>query len=89
MRTYRHKPEVWDKATCERASRYVAKDGLGTKYPWPGYIGCHYGVTRYNGGCWRDDKWWKGEDRPLPKVAEGYVIIHVRTWGYRIVREGG
>lgn len=88
-----HPQEVWDKAKCSKAARHVAKDGLGTPYPWPGYIGSstsippRYGSIRYNGGCVRNGKWYEGETRPLPKIAEGFEIIHVPTWGWRIVRK--
>jgi len=85
---YQNKPEVWDEAKCHFMSRHRAKDGLGTAYPWLGYIGNHFGDIRYNGGCERDGQWWQGETRPLPIVAKGYELIVVPTWGWRIRREG-
>lgn len=82
-----HHPEVrWNLQACRRAAKHVAKDGLGTPYPWPGYIGNHFGSTIYNGGCVYDGHWYQGEHRSLPLVHEDYEIIHVPTWGYRIVR---
>jgi len=83
---YTYPVEIWDKEKCEKAVKYVAKDGLGTKYPWPGYIGQNYGKTRYNGGIRHQGNWYEGDIRPLPQVAEGFEIIHVPTWGYRIVK---
>jgi hypothetical protein len=51
-----HRPpaEQWDAAKCERMARRIAKDGMGTPYPFRGYIGSSatvggYGKTRYNG----------------------------------------
>lgn len=84
---YQHAPEQWDEKKCAKAARRVARDGCGTRYPWPGYIGNHFGVTRYNGGCTRDGERYRGEDRPLPIVAAGYRIVRVPTWGYRIVKD--
>jgi hypothetical protein len=90
---YQHPQEEWDAKTCEKLSKRVAKDGLGTKYPFKGYIyqgeiGHHiFGNTvRYNGGCIRDGQWWQGEEWPLPKLADGYKFVYVTTWGWRIVR---
>jgi hypothetical protein len=84
---YTEKQEDWDEAKCRKMSRRVARDGLGTKYPWPGYIGSHYGRTRYNGGCVRDGQWYEGVEYLLPKVCEGFEIIQVPTWGcWRIVK---
>jgi hypothetical protein len=63
----------------------MAKDSLGTKYPFRGYIGSHYGQIKYNGGCIRKDELYEGEIFPLPIIAEGFKIMRVFTWGYRIV----
>jgi hypothetical protein len=68
----KHPRETWDTKKCARAARHVAKDGLGTPYPWPGYIGQYSTIN--------------GKQFPLPIVAENYKIIHVNTWGYRIIR---
>jgi hypothetical protein len=86
---YQHPRETWDAKQCEKAAKHVAKDGLGTPYPWPGYIG-QYGETIYNGGCTRpreNGEWYDGENFPLPIVKPPYQIIHVSTWGYRIIRD--
>lgn len=90
---YQNKAETWDAKTCEKKAKHVAKDGLGTPYPFKGYIGSStsippkYGAIRYNGGCVREGEWYQGEFFPLPNVAEGFVIQHVPNWGYRIVKE--
>ena len=46
-----------------------------------------FGEIRYNGGCERDGEWWQGENRPLPKIAEGFEIVVVLSWGWRIVKK--
>lgn len=84
---YKHTPETWDAPKCESAAKRVTKDGCGTPYPWPGYIGNNYGTQYYNGGCTRDGAWYEGEHYPLPKVAPGYKIKYVKTWGYRIIKD--
>ena len=90
---YQHPQETWDAKTCEKKAKYLAKDGTGTKYPWRGYIGPDawgmggYGKRRFNGGCVHNDQWYDGDITPLPVVAPGFKIIHVPTWGYRIVKE--
>ncbi len=83
---FQHPQPIWDAKKCEKEAKRTAKDGLGTPYPFKGYIGCHpqWGVVRYNGGCEREGKWYQGENKPLPKVAEGFEIINVSTWGWRI-----
>ncbi len=88
---YTHPQEVWNKARCEKQVKHTAKDGLGTPYPFKGYIGSNaypggYGVTKYNGGCIRNSKLYQGEIKPLPKVADGFEIIHVSSWGYRLIK---
>jgi hypothetical protein len=89
---YKHKPEVWDATKCLKLSRHVATDGMGTPYPFKGYIGSSasrptkYGTETYNGGCICDDKWYRGEFFPFPKLAKGFKIEHVSTWGWRIVK---
>lgn len=89
---YQNKPEVWDEKTCARKAKRRAKDGLGTPYPFKGYIGSttsnQFGEIRYNGGCIRDGEWWQGENKPLPTIHEDYEIVHVPTWGYRIRKKG-
>lgn len=84
---YQHQTPVWDAAKCAKAAKHTAKDGLVTPYPFKGYIGMHYGETRYNGGCTRDGEWYRGEYVPLPKVDPAFEIIRVVTWGYRIRRK--
>jgi hypothetical protein len=88
MAYYLHAAEIWDAAKCHKAARHIARDGLGTPYPFPGYIGdSFYGTTRYNGGCIRNDQLYEGEIRPLPQVPVGYEIVRVRTWGWRIIEK--
>jgi hypothetical protein len=91
---YERSQEVWDAAKCAKAANRTATDSLGTPYPFKGYIESttgypciSYGQHRYNGGCIRNDEWYEGEIIPLPKVSAGFEIIHVPTWGYRIIRK--
>jgi len=89
---YQHKPENWNAATCAKKAKHLAKDGLGTPYPFRGYIGSSasrpsaFGVERYNGGIVINGKWYEGENRPLPILAKGFKIVVVPTWGWRIVK---
>lgn len=88
-----HPQETWNEAKCAKLARRYARDGLGTKYPFPGYLGSSasippkYGEIRYNGGCSHDGKWYQGEFFPLPIIPDTYEIIVVRTWGWRLVRK--
>jgi len=92
---YTYPREQWDAAKCEKAAKRLAKDGLGTPYPWRGYIGSSttpiqyggYGRTTFNGGIVIDGEWYKSADRPLPAVAGGFTIVHIPTWGYRIIKQ--
>jgi hypothetical protein len=86
---YHYAPEVWDAATCSRIANRTARDGFGTKYPFKGYIGSAqtgYGVQCRNGGVVIDGEWYPGYVKPLPVVADGFGIIHVLSWGWRLVR---
>lgn len=91
---YHHAPEKWNADKCRKVSRKTVRDGLGTPYPFKGYIGqtsgmsLAYGTTRYNGGCIRGGKWYIGEVRPLPYLADGFEIVTVPTWGERIIEKG-
>jgi len=93
MKLFQYPQEVWDPATCEKKAKYLAHDGLGTPYPFKGYIGSSasrpsaYGAEIYNGGCIHGNEWYNGENRPLPKVAKGFKIVSVVSWGWRIVKE--
>jgi hypothetical protein len=58
-----------------------------------GEIGGHNGELKvhYNGGCvkgeGKDEQWWQGEEWQLPQLAEGYEIVYVSTWGWRIIKK--
>jgi hypothetical protein len=83
--------EIWDAKKCKKLANYTAKDGMGTKHPRKGYLGSSasippaFGTIRYNGGCIHDGVWYQGENRPLPKIADGYEIIVISSWGWYIV----
>lgn len=93
MKIYFHKQEVWGQAKCEKMARRIDKDGLGTPYPFKGYIGSDTGLyslgvtIRLNGGCVYDGEWYEAEMRPLPQVAEGFEIVNIPRWGWRIIRK--
>jgi hypothetical protein len=90
---YQFPQETWDAATCAKLAKHTAKDGLGTPYPFKGYLGCplscppRFGAIRYNGGCTHDGQWYQGEFRPLPRLPAGYRIVTVPTWGWRLIAE--
>lgn len=90
---YVHPQEVWSVAECRKRVKHYARDGMGTRYSFPGYIGSwqpnggQWGTTRYNGGCVRDGVWYDGEIRNLPLVPAGFKIISYASWGYRIIEE--
>jgi len=89
---YVHPQETWDVATCRKKAKHTATDGLGTPYPFKGYIGhdqysvCgeSYGTKRYNGGCVHNGDWYEGEIRPLPIIPANFEIIYLLDWGYQI-----
>ena len=86
---YMFPQEKWNKRRCAAAAKHVHLDGCGTALHFKGYIGCPtepygYGKTRFNGGCIHNGDWYEGQIRPLPKVAKGYVIVVIPTWGWRI-----
>ncbi len=81
---YVHEPEVWDFKKCQRVSKHIATDELGTPYPWPGYIGVHYKRTCYNGGIVIDDVWYAGDDYPFPEIDDAFIIVYVPTWGFKL-----
>jgi len=62
---FQHPAETWNKQKCEKIANSIAKDGLGTPYPFRGYIGSStstppkYGSVRYNGGCIRNEEWYQ------------------------------
>jgi hypothetical protein len=84
---YVYPQEVWDAKQCEKAAKHRARDGLGTPYPFLGYIGSsQYGIERYNGGTIINDEWYQGVNRPLPKVAKGFELVLRPTWGWQIIK---
>lgn len=88
---YQNPQETWNEKKCKSLVNHLHRDGLGTAYPFRGYF--HFGghnnelVVHYNGGCEREGRWWQGEQWTLPKVADGYEIVHVPTWGWRLVKK--
>lgn len=83
---YRHPQETWDEAKCKKLAKRVATDGMGTKYPFKGYVGdMVFVAVRYNGGCVREGQWYQGEEWPMPILPSGYKIVQLPNWGFRIV----
>lgn len=86
-----HKPiAIWDEKKCARLSNKVVKDGLGTPYPFRGFLGNCFGQFYYNGGCIREGKWYQGELIHHPNIPANYEFFYEYTWGWRIrkVNEG-
>jgi hypothetical protein len=92
MKIYKHKRETWSSEKCRKLANTTQKDGMGTPYPFKGYIPgsggslpARFGRTIYNGGCVRNGEWYNGEEFPMPKLAKGFKIERVPSWGLRIV----
>jgi len=85
---YTYPQETWDAKKCEKAAKHRATDGLGTPYPFLGFIGGErYASQRYNGGTVINDEWYQGVHRPLPIIAEGFELVHKITWGWQIIKK--
>lgn len=89
---YQYKPEVWNEARCKKLAAHRAKDGLGTPYPFLGYLGSSaccpatFGTTKYNGGTVINGEWYEGTCKPFPIIPKTYKIVLVPSWGWRIVK---
>lgn len=90
--TYSHPQETWDEKECAKRARYAPKDHWGNRPP-KGLISNvgssypEYGQTKsYNGGTIINDKWYKSEHRPLPKIHPDYEIVVLSSWG-KIIRK--
>ena len=83
--------EMWEVKKCEKLCKHVHEDGLGTKYPFKGYVGHLIGgmngclKVRYNGGCIRNDEWYQGEEWQLPIIPPRFKIVMRPTWGWQII----
>lgn len=90
---FHHPQETWDEAKCDKLAKRYERDGMGTRYPFPGYIGSYasmppmFGEILYNGGCVHNSEWYQGEFFPLPILPDNYEIVSVLNWGWRIVRK--
>lgn len=85
---YRYPVEIWDEKRCKKEANYTASDGMGTKYPFKGYLGQYgFGSERYNGCAMIDGELYSHVIKPLPVIHEDYVIVYVLSWGYRIRRK--
>ncbi len=82
---YRHPRETWTKARCARFVRHLAKDGVGTPYPFRGAFVRTVGLVRYNGGTVIGETWYAGEVYYLPKVPQGYTWKQIPSWCWRLV----
>ena len=84
---FQNEIQTWDAEYCKKQSKHVEKDGLGTPYGFKG--ACPYvknGIVRYNGGCIRNNEWYRGEEFFLPILAPGYKWQYVTTWCWQIVK---
>lgn len=84
---YKHPQITWTAEECKKISNRIATDGLGTPYHFKGYIGniVRIGQQRYNGGTVRNGKHYVGDDYGIPKVAKGFSIRYMISWGYVLV----
>lgn len=84
---FHHPAEEWDAKRCAKEARHIQTDGLGTPYPFRG--ACPYvkdNPVTYNGGCIREEEWYRGETFELPKLAKGFEWRYVPTWCWQIVK---
>lgn len=91
MKVFKYPRETWSVEQCNKMVRYTASDGMGTKYPFKGYIGSSasrpaaYGVEKYNGGIVIDNEFYDATLREFPILPNGFEIVAVSSWGWRIV----
>ena len=78
---------VWGEAECANRAAHVAKDAMGKPFPHPGSLKGPYGAVPHSNGTIVGGEWYKGTYHPLPKLAEGYEIIYLPTWGYRLIKQ--
>ena len=84
---YLYEQEEWAFHTCLKRSKKVAKDGMGTPYPFKGLVQpsgapvVHYGHQVFNGGCTINRKWYKGWFRPLPLLHKNFHYVYRASWG--------
>jgi len=94
---FQNPQQTWDAAKCAKLVKRIKRDGLGTAHSlkgmlYNGEIGGHNGElqVRYNGGCVKgegaNEEWYQGEQWELPILADGFEIVYVSTWGWRIVK---
>jgi len=89
---YTYPQETWDAAQCLKFSRRTQRDGLGTPYPFKGYLpaphpcATHGQPLRFNGGTVIDGEWYAAVLWPLPKVAEGFKWIKIPSWGWHLIK---
>lgn len=91
MKVFTYPRETWSIEQCNKKVRYTATDGMGTKYPFKGYIGSSasmptaYGLEKYNGGIVIGDEHYDATYREFPILPKGFEIVVVPSWGWRIV----
>lgn len=83
------KREVWDEKLCKKLANATATDGMGTKYPFKGYVGHRVRevVVKYNGGTIIDGQWYQGVITPRPLLPKDYEFINVTSWGLRLIKQ--
>lgn len=78
--------QEWNEEKCRKLAKAVQRDGLGTPYPFRGYVGNILPKSQnYNGGTIVDGEWYKGVVHPLPKIPNNFKFVYVSTWGLRII----
>ena len=85
--TYKHPQVTWTKEQCEKLAKHLHRDGLGTPYPWSGYVDHLIPSTeRYNGCIEIDGELYSATERTIPIVPDGFKIIDEPSWGLRIIK---
>jgi len=93
MKVFTYPREEWDVAKCKKMVNYTATDGMGTKYPFKGYIGSSasrpsaYGLEEYNGGVLIGNEHYNATYREFPSLPLGFKIVAVPSWGWRIITD--
>jgi len=84
--------ETWDYKECLKRSKRIAKDGMGTPYPYRGLISpigvmypCYGGTIDYNGGTFRNGEHYRSVRCPLPEIHEDFDFVHSPSWGTFLV----
>jgi hypothetical protein len=83
---YTYPREKWDEKKCRKLARAIQRDGVGTPYPFRGYVGNILRKTQdYNGGTVINDEWYQGVIHLLPEIPPNFQFVMRISWGYQII----